>query len=567
MYTSSMKNILRIIAISAVILVVAYTTANAQSTYRERIREFVARIALYQDNSIEVIETIRYDTGEANMRHGIYRDIRTVSSNGLPLEIENIRVLDENLQPVPMRLEKKTNTLRVVMGDPNVQFTGEAVYNLYYTAKNAVAHYRDHDELYWNVTGNDWTMPIDVAAVKIMKPDDSIVDTVWCYGDNSETKDSHCLSQSEDGYFELEGSVGIQDGFTIATSFEKGIFNEYTKKQKMQMWVNRYLEPLVALLMVLIALVWAFLKWRKHGKDAPMPSTIVTQYSVVDDLDPLEASVILHQNITNEAITAQLIQLAIGGYVVIEKLEQDGLIKYFTKSDYQIRKLRDLPESSRQHVKDLFENLFSHTDIVLVSSLKGTFQTITNTLAKNVSIELRKNGYYKNTEGIQTKNKGILVFLSFALLMIRVLGLSQLFYIAIAGVLIMGILIFLQYVLPAKTEKGMEAYAHLLGLKKYIAVAEQDRINFVNAPEKNPQTFEKFLPFAILFELEKQWVKEFEKMYHIQPTWYHGAYVSGGFGSSFSGFLSSANTSFSSSASSGGGYSGGGGGGGGGGSW
>jgi len=126
---------------------------------------------------------------------------------------------------------------------------------------------------------------------------------------------------------------------------------------------------------------------------------------------------------------------------------------------------------------------------------------------------------------------------------------------------------------PAYTEKGFKASWYINGLYKYIDMSEKERIAFANAPEKTPVLFEKLLPYAMVFGLEKKWTKEFEGIYGENLDWYSSTS-----GKSFSvGALGGLNSALSSSvtppssssggSSSGGGSSGGGGGGGGGGSW
>jgi len=53
-----------------------------------------------------------------------------------------------------------------------------------------------------------------------------------------------------------------------------------------------------------------------------------------------------------------------------------------------------------------------------------------------------------------------------------------------------------------------------------LEVAEKDRINFHNAPEKNPELFEKLLPYAMVFGVEKRWSKQFDGIYNKRPDWY-----------------------------------------------
>jgi uncharacterized membrane protein len=74
--------------------------------------------------------------------------------------------------------------------------------------------------------------------------------------------------------------------------------------------------------------------------------------------------------------------------------------------------------------------------------------------------------------------------------------------------------------MSVKTKKGVLAKEHILGLKRYLTVAEKDRINFHNAPAKNPKQFEKLLPYAMALGVELEWAKQFEKIYIEKPDWY-----------------------------------------------
>ena len=117
------------------------------------------------------------------------------------------------------------------------------------------------------------------------------------------------------------------------------------------------------------------------------------------------------------------------------------------------------------------------------------------------------------------------------------------------------------------------------GFRLYMQVAEKDRLNLLNPPERTPALFEKYLPYALALDVEQDWSEQFADVLSAAqqtdaagPGWYRGttAYSNLGnaLGSAFSGAVSSASTSpGSSSGSGGGGSSGGGGGGGGGGGW
>src|SRR5581483_6545082 len=41
---------------------------------------------------------------------------------------------------------------------------------IHYSSPNAVRYFDSHDEFYWNVTGNDWPVPIDAASATVALP-------------------------------------------------------------------------------------------------------------------------------------------------------------------------------------------------------------------------------------------------------------------------------------------------------------------------------------------------------------------------------------------------------------
>ena len=154
------------------------------------------------------------------------------------------------------------------------------------------------------------------------------------------------------------------------------------------------------------------------------------------------------------------------------------------------------------------------------------------------------------------------------------------------GMLYVGALnlIFL-YLIKAPTALGRKVLDHVDGFAHYLSVAEEERLNLENPPEKTPELFERFLPYALALGCEQQWAEKFDSVLRAagqapgrsgwSPSYYSGSIS--GLGSSFAASMSSSLSSSLASSSSapsssggfsgGGGSSGGGGGGGGGGGW
>ena len=138
---------------------------------------------------------------------------------------------------------------------------------------------------------------------------------------------------------------------------------------------------------------------------------------------------------------------------------------------------------------------------------------------------------------------------------------------------------FFGKILSAYNQSGRKVKDLIEGFRMYLATADEQRLNTMNPPDKTPDLYEKYLPFAIALDCEVEWGKQFENILDtatMQPssassmyTSFASNHFSSSFVSSFSSSIASASTPPSSSgSSSGGGFSsGGGGGGGGGGGW
>jgi uncharacterized membrane protein YgcG len=162
------------------------------------------------------------------------------------------------------------------------------------------------------------------------------------------------------------------------------------------------------------------------------------------------------------------------------------------------------------------------------------------------------------------------------------LSVSPLATLAFAGLVFLNALFF--YLLKAPTLAGRQIMDQVEGFKMYLSVAEKDRLNMLNPPEKTPELFEKYLPYALALGVENEWSEQFAEVLAkaqvdgqpYSPSWYQGSswnrLGTSGFSDSLGGafasaIASSATAPGSSSGSGGGGSSGGGGGGGGGSGW
>jgi uncharacterized membrane protein YgcG len=219
-------------------------------------------------------------------------------------------------------------------------------------------------------------------------------------------------------------------------------------------------------------------------------------------------------------------------------------------------------------------------------------------ITKAVAAEAKARKLRKNPPALPIAIVGILIVLGFLLLLFGGMGAQSdvgivigVFGTILASWIGVGVLIMIGRRRPL-TKEGALAVEHLEGLREYIRLAEADRLQMLQSVTGAERTkldktaaegpdvikiYERLLPYAVLFGLEKEWAGELAKYYdQTPPDWYQGSNITafnvGAFAGAIGSLSASVSTSYSGSASSsssggsgGGGSSGGGGGGGGGG--
>lgn len=551
-------------------------TSLAQTPTEEVTRLDVA-ITIESNSQIKVSESILYNFG-VEQRHGIYRTIplRYKARGGnFNLRISDISVSLAN-NSVPFEKSREGNGIKLKIGDADKFITGEQAYTINYTVTRAINYFDDHDELYWNAIGTAWEVPVKSATATVTIPGDGTGSTTKCFTGIEGSTESECstLSNGNTLSYAPNRSLEAGEGLTIVAGFPKGLVSQPTTTQQ-ALWVVQ--DNFILGLPILIFLGMYYL-WRKYGKDPKGTGNIVAQYEAPDNFTPLEVGTLVDYSAHKQDISAEIIYLATKGYIHINRIETQKLL-VFKGADYELKKLKEAGTELTTADKTLFDALFKDGSVIKLSELSKNVEfgkKITEAKSETTK-DLISQGYFpRNPHTLRT----VFIIVGGAIAIwgsgvaVAIFGL----YGGIAVFVSSIIIIIFGALMPMRTHKGVLAREHILGLKEYMNVAEKDRLKFHNAPEKNPQLFEKLLPFAIALGVDKAWSKQFEDIYKTNPSWYSdgtghafNAYLLSSSLGDFSSSLNSAVGSSTTTASSGGsgfsGGSGGGGGGGGGGSW
>ena len=558
-----------------------YRTTNISGQISEQINSFDSKIVITPDNHVNVTETISYYFSDP--RHGIYRTIPVVYNRGTDkvyyINLKLGGVTDENGRAYKVS-QSDGDIVTLKIGDPNRTISGNHVYKISYELFPLVTAGENTDLFNFDVTGNDWQVPISATSATVVTP--AAAKAAACFTGAGGATERACLTEitADGAKFSTTKVLLAGEGLTIGLNLPKGTVSNYlvpNVRPPINWWP---LVPVIfgalSLLMALGYYLATILEDRRHKKD----QTIIAQYEPPDGLSPAEIGYLVDDKANMVEVTAALIDTAVKGVI---KIEQTAKGRWYRKARYRLHKLAVLPELSAE--KSLISNLMLDNEFIDLDKVDRTNASeAVNKFKKRLGDNLKLKGYYQTSPDKSLKNLskrswfGIIYFVAFIFGFISSLGFRQTSTpLALTMLLISGAIFLYAKKRPRMTAAGVSEWAEIKGFQEYLSVVEKDRLKFTDAPEKTPELFSKLLPYAVALGVERQWAKQFTGMDLTQATgWYASPYYVGSFSSSAlasdlsGGFASSVSSGFaapSSSSGGGGGFSGSGFGGGGGGSW
>ncbi len=531
--------------------------------FAESIHSFDVNIVAGKTGEMNVTEVINYDFGDLE-KHGIYRDIPLYSSVGnlyRVIKIENILVL-RDLQTEQFSLSNDSKNLNIKIGNPNKTITGSHIYTISYRVLNGIgSNFQDHDEIYWNATGNSWVVDIEKASAKVETDFGPKSTDFICFTGPIGSTDKSCKVNG--GSAVTSQTLNPSYGLTVVAVFPAGTFPKSILSKEaprpisediLLFILKNYLYILI-FLNILVPLYLVF--WYQKHKNKKRFGPPAVNFDIPKDekgntIRPALAGTIDTAKLERDDVVATIFDLAIRKYIKLEeKTNKSKVLGVFdtTNKEQIITKLK-AGKDLENFEKTLYDYLFEFVDSVNLSDLKSSFYITFQSMEKGVFSNLISRGYYTKNPKIQ---KGIFIFL------------SVLSFVTLN--LILGfVLLFFAIKLNGRTALGDEIDYKIDGLKLFLK--SMDR-NYKWQAEKF-YIVEQMIPYAIALGYIDEFMKQLKLIKpDYNPTWYSG-YAAGGFYLSYSGFYSSMSSTIAPSSSSGaggGGFSGGGGGGGGGGSW
>jgi len=357
-----------------VLILLCCSSASAD----ERILEFHSDIVVMQDGWIEVTETIKVRAEGKRIQRGIYRDFPTEYEdklgNNYIVDFKPLTVL-RNDEREDFHSDNFYNGVRVYFGRSDYFIEhGEHTYTFRYRASRMLGFFKQHDELYWNVTGLDWAFPIDAASATVsfdfpVQANEVFVEAYTGPAGSTDRDYAASIDETPSVTFSTTRRMPPHYGLTIVAGWPKGYVDEPSGLQRL-LWVLKDNASLLVALSGLL-LLWAYYVpvWKALGKD-PEPGVLVTRYTPPDGYSPASLRFVRQMYYDDKTLTAAVVNLAVKGYLRINStIKPSGWFSFGSKeNEHSLSKTdpgADAPELAAGEA-ELYEALFAEGSKVVL---------------------------------------------------------------------------------------------------------------------------------------------------------------------------------------------------------
>ena len=572
----------------------------------EEITSFDATIVLGKDGTVDVTERIAVQAEGYSISRGIFRDIPTTLTNpngSLLRSTLNVLSVTRDGRPEHFVIEDLENHFkRIRIGNADVLLAqGPHTFEIRYTMDRMARTFEDHDELYWNVTGNYWSFPILRTTARVTLPEGAEISQIVGYTGSLHSREQAVAvtrTAANAAMFSATRRLGAGEGMSVALAFQKGVLEPPGGLTGLGYWISDHRDTILPLIAVLAVLAYNFFAWDTVGRDPPK-GTIIPLFHPPAGYSPALVHYISQMGWKRDgwtAFTASIFDLGVKGLVKI-----DQTTKKLRISMTGAEPREPLPPGEAM----VYSYLSSKGELTVDTSTGPELNQKRHEFVSTLQNENRQV-YFKNNTGYVLLGGLLAVLMLGAMVYFEVLDLLWLIVAIVAGVAvglltslfsnfwsggsfgkfviivwvaiaafnlvgaggdvisgfkvdtsvfaaasIVLITIVFAILLRAPTVQGRKVMDQIDGFKMYIETAEKNRLNIVDEPPMTIERFEAILPFAIALGIEKPWSHYFQSELarnavagataaSYSPVWYSGRdFSSGNFSNTVSSVASS----------------------------
>ncbi|WP_349437560.1 DUF2207 domain-containing protein [Pararhizobium sp. A13] len=546
-----------------------------------RAEEFFASyhsaIDVAKTGALTVTETIKANVEGNQIKRGIYRDfpLTFTDRNGRVVKVDfKLLAVERDGAEEPYRTEGISGGIRIYTGDKDVFLPrGEHIFQFTYQTARQIRFFDDHDEFYWNVTGNGWAFPIEEASAAVTLPEGVKAQALDVFTGRygATDKNARAVEDGDELVFTTTRRLEPGEGLTIAVKMPKGSIDPPSASQERVWWFYDNLPPILAVTGFVIAALYYSRMWLKVGRD-PARGVIVPRWDAPDGISPALVNYIDNKGFSGQgwtALSAATLNLAVDGHVVLKDFKNSLVITRTAKAkppslptgeaallsavqrnggELAIDKengpaVQKAGSDFRSAMEREHRGKYYHANtayvvggialsalFLLAIFIAGVLDGATAALVlvpvlASIVISLFAVGVGRlfNRRGSLFVRIGALIVAAFLAFFIVAATLSVLavvismaltahqvpLLIGVGGIVLVNMLFF--YLMGAPTPIGSRMMDGIDGLRQYLTLAEKERMNIAGSPEMSPQHFEKLLPYAVALGVEKPWSETFDR--------------------------------------------------------
>ncbi|WP_425088358.1 DUF2207 domain-containing protein [Stappia sp.] len=561
-------------AVAALCIALALLTVSAAPGLAvERIQSFNATIEIAGDGTLTVTETIRVRAEGNQIRRGIYRDIPLAidTPNGRILAGFELLSVTRDGEADGYRVNRGGGGVRVYIGREEVFLTpGDYTYKLVYQTTRQIRFFEGYDELFWNVTGNEWIFPIDAVSARVVLPDGAVASEWTAYTGFFGERGNAFTARAEDGgnsvVFSTTRPLTIGEGLSVVVAMNKGVIAPPTPEEEFGYFLKDNMATILGGGGIILVLAYYLGAWWLVGRDPPR-GVVFPRFEAPEGVSPALAAYVRDKGFGDggwKALSAACLNLAVHGRMKMEDFSDDltlsrpeeevGNLQGLPKGEAAIARWFDargdaltLSKKNGTSVVSLGKSFrgaieaenrgrfFRENRLYLIPGIALSVITIIALVAYgNLSqteigalFPAMMAGFVISTFSVRiakgmSRARGIVARVGLAIAiftLIMALGIAGFAVISIngeipypvmiaAGLFSINALFF--FLIGAPTAVGRTRLDEIEGLSMYLSVAEKDRMNMAGAPDMSPRHFETLLPYAVALGVEEPWSRAFE---------------------------------------------------------
>jgi hypothetical protein len=619
---------------AAIALLVAIAAAGPAQAV-ERILRFVSDVEIERNGDLMVTETIRVQAEGNQIRRGILRDFPTVNvgPDGTRVAVDfDVMSVTRDGADEGWTTEAMVNGVRVRIGRAEVDLpAGAHEYVIRYRTTRQIGFFADYDELYWNATGTGWIFVIDSAEARITLPEAApFGQSAFHTGPQGARGRDAAIVEQRPGHivFRTTRALPPGNGLTVAAAWPKGIVGARVASHQTGRWLEDNLAGVVAGVGLAGVLGFYAFAWLRFGRDPPH-GTIVPLAAPPAGMSAAAVRYVDQSDFDERCFTAAIVDLGANGHIrltreggrtVIERcaggkpiarpeqaMERElfaaGRSLVLSPINYEplIKARKALQHELSRAYGSLLPNFFwSGLGLLLSFTLMMAAIRLMQTSYDSdelsfmlvgmlvpivpivVGAFLIRGGLRRASGGTWFVVGGFFLILFFvsrglAVMTANAHGIFDLLP-GVVGYIVSPLSLIAFQSLQAPTVAGRAIMDRIEGFREYLGAVQADRLEALNPPDKTPELFERFLPYAIALDVENSWARRFAAALAEATAGGSSVTISSWYGDWGYGQLGDAHdmgtalsrdigSAAAPGGGSGGGGSGGGGGGGGGGGW